>query len=202
MAYEVPPLPYGYDALAPTIDEETMHLHHDKHHQAYVDKANAALAGTEWDGKPVEEVLKSLDSLPADKQGPVRNNAGGHANHSLFWESMSPDGGGAPEGSLASAIDAAFGSFDAFKTTFQDAGVARFGSGWVWLVHDGSGLAVVSTANQDSPVSGGQTPLLGNDVWEHAYYLTYKNRRPDYLAAWWDVVSWPTVAGRFEAAGA
>ena len=202
MPYEVPPLPYGYDALAPTIDEETMHLHHDKHHQAYVDKANAALAGTEWDGKPVEEVLKSMSSLPADKQGPVRNNAGGHANHSLFWESMSPQGGGAPEGALATAIDAAFGSFDAFKTQFQDAGVARFGSGWVWLVHDGSGLAITSTANQDSPVSDGQAPLLGNDVWEHAYYLTYKNKRPDYLAAWWAVVSWPKVAERFAAAGA
>jgi len=202
MAYEVPPLPYGYDALAPTIDEETMHLHHDKHHQAYVDKANAALDGTEWAGRPVEEVLKSLSSLPAGKQAPVRNNAGGHANHSLFWESMSPGGGGAPEGALATAIDAAFGSLDAFKTAFQDAGAARFGSGWVWLVHDGSGLAVTSTANQDSPVSDGQTPLLGNDVWEHAYYLTYKNRRPDYLAAWWDVVNWPKVAERFAAAGA
>ncbi len=202
MPYEVPPLPYGYDALAPTIDEETMHLHHDKHHQAYVDKANAALEGTEWDGKPVEEVLKALDSLPADKQAPVRNNAGGHYNHSLFWESMAPGAGGAPEGSLAAAIDAAFGSFDDFKTKFQDAGVAQFGSGWVWLVHDGSGLAVSSTPNQDSPISAGHTPLLGNDVWEHAYYLTYKNKRPDYLAAWWDVVSWAKVAERFEAAGA
>jgi len=202
MPYEVPPLPYAYDALQPTIDEETMRLHHDKHHQAYVDKANAALEGTEWADRPVEEVLKSLDSLPADKQGPVRNNAGGHDNHSLFWESMAPSGGGAPDGALATAIDAAFGSFDDLKTKFNDAGVARFGSGWAWLVHDGSGLTVVSTANQDTPLSDGGTPLLGNDVWEHAYYLTYRNRRPDYLAAWWDVVNWAKVAERFAAAGA
>jgi Fe-Mn family superoxide dismutase len=199
MAYEVPPLPYDYNALEPTIDEETMHLHHDKHHQAYVTNANNALDGTEWADKPVEDVLKSLSQLPSDKQGPVRNNAGGHYNHSLFWEWMSPNGGGAPDGALASAIDAAFGSFDDFKAQFKAAGVGRFGSGWAWLVHDGSGIAIVSTANQDNPISDGKTPLLGVDVWEHAYYLKYQNRRPDYLDAWWNVVSWPKVAEGFAA---
>jgi len=200
MPYEVPPLPYGYDALEPHIDEQTMKLHHDKHHQAYVDKANAALEGTEWADKDVEDVLKSLSDLPDDIRTAVRNNAGGHANHSLFWEIMGPDGGGAPEGDLASAIDAAFGSFDAFKDELKAAGVNRFGSGWSWLVHDGSGLAVVSTANQDSPVSDGQTPLMGVDVWEHAYYLKYQNRRPDYIDAWWNTVNWAEVASRFSAA--
>ncbi len=193
MAFEVPPLPYDYDALAPTIDEQTMHLHHDKHHQAYVDNANKALDGTEWADKPVEEVLRSLDSLPADKQGPVRNNAGGHANHSLFWRTMGPDGGGQPSGDVAGAIDEAFGSFDKLKETVQANGVGRFGSGWTWLVWNGSGLEAYSTANQDSPLSQGHVPILGNDVWEHAYYLTYNNRRPDYLAAWWDVVDWKAV---------
>jgi Fe-Mn family superoxide dismutase len=197
MAYEVPPLPYDYNALEPTIDDETMHLHHDKHHQAYVTNANNALDGTEWADKPVEEVLKNLSSLPSDKQGPVRNNAGGHYNHSLFWEWMSPSGGGAPDGALASAIDSAFGSFDDFKAQFKAAGVGRFGSGWAWLVHDGSGLAIVSTANQDNPISDGKTPLLGVDVWEHAYYLKYQNRRPDYLDAWWNVVNWAKVAEGF-----
>jgi Fe-Mn family superoxide dismutase len=200
MPYEVPPLPYAYDALAPTIDKETMELHHDKHHQAYVDKANGALEGTEWDGKPIEEVLKDLSSLPQDKQGVVRNNGGGHANHSMFWESMSPDGGGAPSGDLASAIDSAFGSFDGFKEKFEAAGVGQFGSGWAWLVLDGGELKVTSTPNQDNPVMNGQVPLLGNDVWEHAYYLTYRNRRPEYLKAWWDVVDWGKVAERFGAA--
>jgi Fe-Mn family superoxide dismutase len=200
MAYEVPPLPYDYDALEPTIDEQTMHLHHDKHHQAYVDKANGALEGTEWDGKPIEEVLKSLDSLPDDKRGAVRNNGGGHYNHSLFWEAMGPGKGGAPSGDLASAIDEAFGSFDDFKAKFEAAGAGQFGSGWAWLVLDGGKLAVTSTPNQDNPVSQGQTPLLGNDVWEHAYYLTYQNRRPDYLKAWWDVVDWDKVAERHSAA--
>jgi superoxide dismutase, Fe-Mn family len=199
MAYEVPPLPYDYNALEPTIDEETMHLHHDKHHQAYVTNANKALEGTEWAEKPVEEVLKNLGSLPSDKQGPVRNNAGGHYNHSLFWEWMSPDGGGAPDGALASGIESAFGSFDDFKSQFKAAGVGRFGSGWAWLVHDGSGLAIVSTANQDNPISDGKTPLLGVDVWEHAYYLKYQNRRPDYLDAWWNVVNWSKVAEGFSA---
>ncbi|MGZ4287089.1 MAG: superoxide dismutase [Solirubrobacteraceae bacterium] len=199
MAYEVPPLPYDYNALEPTIDEETMHLHHDKHHQAYVNAANGLLEGTEWADKPVEEVLKNLGSL-GDKQAGVRNQAGGHYNHSLFWEWMSPDGGGSPDGDLAAAIEAAFGSFDDFKAKFKDAGVKRFGSGWSWLVHDGSGLAVVSTANQDNPISDGKTPLLGVDVWEHAYYLKYQNRRPDYLAAWWNTVNWEEINKRFETA--
>jgi superoxide dismutase, Fe-Mn family len=197
MAYEVPPLPYDYNALEPTIDEQTMHLHHDKHHQAYVNAANGLLEGTEWADKPVEEVLQNLSSLPSDKQTGVRNQAGGHYNHSLFWEWMSPNGGGEPEGALADAINSAFGSFDEFKAQLKDAGVKRFGSGWSWLVHDGSGLAVVSTANQDNPISDGKTPLLGVDVWEHAYYLTYQNRRPDYLDAWWNVVNWSKVAEGF-----
>ena len=200
MPYEVTDLPYDYAALEPHIDEATMKVHHDKHHQAYVDKANAALEGTEWADKPVEEVLQNLDSLPSDKQTAFRNNGGGHANHSFFWEIMSPDGGGEPSGDLASAIDDAFGSFDDFKTKFKEAGVNRFGSGWAWLVHDGSGLKITSTANQDSPVSDGQTPLLGVDVWEHAYYLKYQNKRPDYLAAWWNVVNLAEVSKRFDKA--
>jgi Fe-Mn family superoxide dismutase len=199
MAYEVPPLPYDYNALEPTIDEATMHLHHDKHHQAYVNAANGLLEGTEWADKPVEEVLKNLGSL-GDKATGVRNQAGGHYNHSLFWEWMSPNGGGAPDGDLGSAINSAFGSFDDFKAQFKDAGVKRFGSGWAWLIHDGSGLAIVSTANQDNPISDGNTPLLGVDVWEHAYYLNYQNRRPDYLDAWWNVVNWAKVAEGFSAA--
>ena len=198
MAYTVPDLPYGYDALEPHIDEATMRVHHDKHHQAYVDKANAALEGTEYADKPVEELIKNLGSLPADKQGPLRNNGGGHYNHSLFWTWMSPDGGGEPDGALGEAIDSAFGSFDDFKAKFKDAGVNQFGSGWSWLVHDGSGLAVVSTPNQNNPLSDGKTPLLGVDVWEHAYYLKYQNKRPDYIDAWWNVVNWPVVAEGFD----
>ena len=201
MSYTVPPLPYDYAALEPHIDEQTMRVHHDKHHQAYVDKANAALEGTEWADRAVEDVLRSLGSLPADKQGPVRNNAGGHYNHSLFWTSMSPTGGGEPDGALRAAIDSAFGSFSDFQAQLKDAGVNRFGSGWSWLVHEGSGLGVVSTANQDNPISDGKTPLLGVDVWEHAYYLLYQNRRPDYIDAWWNVVDWGTVAARFAAVG-
>jgi superoxide dismutase, Fe-Mn family len=201
MPYEVPALPYAYDALEPHIDEATMRVHHDKHHQAYVDKANAALEGTEWVDQPVEEVLKQLGSLPADKQGPVRNNGGGHYNHTLFWESMSPSGGGAPSGALAQAIESAFGSFSDFQAKVKATGVNQFGSGWSWLVHDGSGLAVVGSANQDNPISQGATPLLGVDVWEHAYYLKYQNRRPDYLDAWWNVVAWDVVAARFDAVG-
>jgi Fe-Mn family superoxide dismutase len=196
MAFSVPPLPYAYDALEPHIDEQTMRIHHDKHHQAYVDKANAALEGTDLADAPVEEVVAKLDTLPADKQGPVRNNAGGHYNHSLFWEALSGDGGGAPSGELAAKIDAAFGSFDAFKEQFEAAGVARFGSGWVWLVQNGDSVEIVTTPNQDTPVADGKTPLLGNDVWEHAYYLNYQNRRPDYLKAYWNVVDWNVVAGR------
>ena len=200
MAYQVPPLPYDYDALEPHIDAQTMTLHHDKHHQAYVDKANDALAGGPLDGKPIEEVIANLGDVPEDKRAAVRNNGGGHLNHSLFWESMSPNGGGAPDGDLGNAIDAAFGSFDAFKEQFEAAGVARFGSGWAWLVVDGGTLKITSTANQDSPLTDGQTPLLGNDVWEHAYYLKYQNRRPEYLKAWWNVVDWNKVAERYAAA--
>jgi superoxide dismutase, Fe-Mn family len=200
VAYEVPPLPYDYAALEPTIDEQTMKLHHDKHHQAYVDKANGALEGTDWADKPIDEVLQNLSSLPEDKQAVVRNNGGGHANHSLFWESMSPDGGGEPSGELANAIHEAFGSFDSFKEQFEANGVAQFGSGWTWLVLDGGSLKLEKTPNQDSPVLNGQTPLLGNDVWEHAYYLKYQNKRPDYLKAWWDVVNWDAVAERYSSA--
>jgi superoxide dismutase, Fe-Mn family len=201
MAYEVPPLPYDYDALEPHIDEQTMRLHHDKHHQAYVDKANGALEGTDWADRDVAEVLQNLDNLPEDKRGVVRNNGGGHWNHSFFWQVMSPDGGGEPDGELRSAIEQTFGDFESFKGELKDAGVNRFGSGWAWLIHDGSGLAVVSTPNQDSPVMDGQTPLLGVDVWEHAYYLKYQNRRPEYLDAWWNVVNWDEVARRFGETG-
>jgi Fe-Mn family superoxide dismutase len=200
MAYEVPPLPYDYAALEPHIDEQTMRLHHDKHHQAYVDKANGALEGTEWDGKPIEEVLQNLSALPSDKQPVVRNNGGGHANHSLFWESMSPDGGGEPSGDLGDAIAAKFDSFDAFKEQFEANGVGQFGSGWTWLVLRGGELELTKTPNQDTPLLDGDTPLLGNDVWEHAYYLKYQNKRPDYLKAWWNVVNWDKVAERYAAA--
>jgi len=199
MPYEVPPLPYDYAALEPHIDEATMRVHHDKHHQAYVDKANAALEGTEWADRPVGEVIAGLSQLPDDKRTVVRNNGGGHLNHSLFWESMSPDGGGEPDGALAEAISQAFGSFDDFKATLKDAAVNQFGSGWAWLVHDGSGLAVVSTPNQDNPITDGKTPLVGVDVWEHAYYLKYQNRRPDYIDAWWNTVDWAKVAERYAA---
>jgi Fe-Mn family superoxide dismutase len=194
MPYEVPPLPYDYDALEPHIDEATMRLHHDKHHQAYVDKVNAALEGTEHADKPIEDVLRDLDAIPDDKRTAVRNNGGGHYNHSLFWEWMSPDGGGEPDGDVKAAIEDAFGSFGDFQAKMKDAGVNQFGSGWAWLVHDGSRLAVVSSANQDNPISQGATPLLGVDVWEHAYYLKYNNRRPDYIDAWWNVVNWAKVA--------
>ena len=202
MPYQLPDLPYDYAALEPHIDEQTMRIHHDKHHKAYVDNANAALQGTEWEDRPVEQVLVELDLLPEDKQAAVRNNAGGHANHSVFWEIMSPDGGGEPEGALADAIADTFDSVDALKTLMNDTGVKRFGSGWSWLVYDGTGLAVYSTPNQDSPSlkSFDDVPLLGIDVWEHAYYLTYQNRRPDYLSAWWNVVNWAEVSRRFEAA--
>jgi Fe-Mn family superoxide dismutase len=200
MAYEVPALPYDYAALEPHIDEQTMRLHHDKHHQAYVDKANAAVQGTEHEGKPVEDVLRNLSGLPAEQQTVFRNNGGGHYNHSLFWESMSPDGGGQPSGELGDAITSAFGSFDAFKEQFEANGVGQFGSGWTWLVLDGGELKLTKTANQDSPVLEGQTPLLGNDVWEHAYYLKYQNQRPAYLKAWWNTVNWDKVAERYAAA--
>ena len=190
MAYSVPPLPYAYDALEPSIDKATMEVHHDKHHQAYVDKVNAALEGTPLADAAIEDVLRDLSAVPEGKRAAVRNNGGGHYNHTLFWESMSPDGGGEPSGELAQAIDSAFGSFADFQAKLKEAGVNQFGSGWSWLVHDGSGLAVVGTPNQDTPLSDGKTPLLGVDVWEHAYYLKYQNRRPDYIDAWWNVVDW------------
>jgi Fe-Mn family superoxide dismutase len=196
MAYTVPPLPYAYDALEPHIDKATMEFHHDKHHQAYVDKVNQALEGTEWADRPIEEVLQNLDKL-GDKKTAVKNNGGGHYNHTMFWENMSPDGGGEPSGALADAIAQAFGSFGDFQAKMQATGVNQFGSGWSWLVRDGSGLAIVGSANQDSPISSGQTELLGVDVWEHSYYLKYQNRRPDYIDAWWNVVNWPRVAERF-----
>ena len=200
MPYSVPDLAYGFDALEPHIDARTMEIHHDKHHAAYVTNLNAALEGTEWSDRPIEAVLANLEILPEEKRAAVRNNGGGHANHTLFWEIMGPSGGGEPSGDLASAIDGTFGSLDELKTQVNDAGVKRFGSGWSWLVWDGTGLAVLSTPNQDSPIMEGKTPLLGIDVWEHAYYLNYQNRRPDYLAAWWNVVDWDAVAGKLEAA--
>jgi Fe-Mn family superoxide dismutase len=202
MAFEVPQLPYDYGALEPHIDEQTMRVHHDKHHQAYVDNANAALEGTELADKPVEHVLTNLEILPEDKQAVVRNNVGGHANHSLFWEIMSPDGGGEPGGALGDAINDLWDNLDGLKQLVNDTGVKRFGSGWTWLVHDGTGLAVYSTPNQDSPILTDDVPLLGIDVWEHAYYLKYQNRRPDYLAAWWNVVNWDAVAANYERATA
>ncbi|MDX6453912.1 MAG: superoxide dismutase, Fe-Mn family [Gaiellaceae bacterium] len=203
MPLELPDLPYPYDALEPHIDAETMQIHHDAHHKAYVDNANAALAGTEWADRPVEAILSvGIDVLPEEKQAAVRNNAGGHANHSLFWQIMSPDGGGAPSGELGSAIDDVFGSVDELKTALNDGGVKRFGSGWTWLVWDGTGLAVYSTPNQDSPLLKSDVPLLGIDVWEHAYYLKYKNKRPAYLEAWWNVVNWDEVARRYAEARA
>ncbi|PIH00044.1 superoxide dismutase [Mn] [Deinococcus sp. UR1] len=206
MAYELPQLPYAYDALEPHIDARTMEIHHTKHHQAYVDNANKALEGTEFAGLSVEELITKLDQVPADKKGALRNNAGGHANHSLFWTVMGPQASGQPSGELADAITAAFGSFDAFKEKFEDAAKTRFGSGWAWLVVKDGALAVVSTANQDSPLMGegvagvSGTPILGVDVWEHAYYLNYQNKRPDYLKAFWSVVNWDEVARRYTAA--
>jgi superoxide dismutase, Fe-Mn family len=201
MPFTLPELPYAYDALEPTIDARTMEIHHSKHHQAYVDNANKALEGTALADAPVEEVLRRLEELPEDKRTAVRNNAGGHYNHSLFWEIMGPDGGGEPSGALADAISSAFGSLDDMKAQVNDAGVKRFGSGWAWIIVVGGRLQITSTPNQDSPFMEGQTPILGIDVWEHAYYLKYQNRRPDYLAAWWNVVNWDAVAKRYDAAG-
>ena len=200
MAFSVPDLTYAFDALEPHIDARTMEIHHDKHHAAYVTNLNAALEGTPFAEQSLETILTSLDSIPEDKRAAVRNNGGGHANHTLFWEIMGPDGGGEPSGALGDAIADAFGGLDELKAAVNDAGVKRFGSGWTWLVWDGTGLAVESTPNQDTPVMEGRAPLLGIDVWEHAYYLTYQNRRPDYLAAWWNVVSWDAVAAKFETA--
>jgi Fe-Mn family superoxide dismutase len=200
MAYTVPDLSYPFDALEPHIDARTMEIHHDKHHAAYVTNLNAALEGTEFMDRPLEQLLAELDLIPEDKRMAVRNNGGGHANHTLFWEIMGPGGGGEPSGELASAIGDTFGGLDALKEQVNDAGVKRFGSGWSWLIWDGTGLAVVSTPNQDTPLMESRAPLLGIDVWEHAYYLNYQNRRPDYLEAWWNVVSWDAVAARYEAA--
>jgi Fe-Mn family superoxide dismutase len=199
MSYELPALPYAYDALEPHIDARTMEIHHTKHHQAYVNNVNAALEGTELEGIPPCELCQRLDELPVEKQAAVRNNGGGHANHSFFWEVMSPNGGGLPGGELAAAIDASFGSFDAFKTEFSKAAATRFGSGWAWLCkHDGGKLSVCSTANQDNPlmkdVPCDGSPILGLDVWEHAYYLNYQNRRPDYVSSFFNVINWEKVA--------
>ncbi|GAC1443875.1 MAG: superoxide dismutase [Chloroflexota bacterium] len=200
MAFEVPALPYDYAALKPHIDEETMHFHHDKHHQAYVTNLNAALEKhPDLQSRSAEELLRNLNSVPEDIRAAVRNNGGGHVNHSMFWEIMSPNGGGQPTGPIATAITEAFGSVENLQQQINDAGIKRFGSGWTWLVRDREGkLAVVSTANQDNPLSDGAWPILGNDVWEHAYYLTYQNRRPDYLKAWWNVVNWDAVNERFQ----
>ncbi|HEX9998588.1 MAG TPA: superoxide dismutase [Abditibacterium sp.] len=201
MAHQLPPLPYAYDALEPHIDAQTMQIHHDKHHAAYVNNLNAALEkAPELADKSPLELVQNLDAVPEAIRAAVRNNGGGHLNHTAFWEIMTPGGASAPSGELASAIDAAFGSFEAFKTAFNDAGVKRFGSGWVWLVKSASGdLQIVSTPNQDNPVSEGHTPILGNDVWEHAYYLKYQNLRPKYLEAWWNVVNWDKVAELYAA---
>jgi len=197
VAYTLPELPYAYDALEPHVDARTMEIHHSKHHQTYINNVNAALEGTPYADKCIHELLRGLDGLPAELQDPVRNNGGGHANHSLFWTVMSASGG-APTGELAAAIDAACGSFDTFKEQFAKAAATRFGSGWAWLSVKPDGTVVVeSTANQDSPLSAGHTPILGLDVWEHAYYLNYQNRRPDYVAAFWNVVNWDEVARRF-----
>jgi len=200
MAYTVPDLAYPFDALEPHIDARTMEIHHDKHHAAYVTNLNAALEGTEWMDRPIDAVLANLEIIPEDKRAAVRNNGGGHANHTLFWEIMGPGGGGEPSGELGAAVADTFGSVADLQAQVNDAGVKRFGSGWSWLVWDGTGLAVLSTPNQDSPVSEGKTPILGVDVWEHAYYLAYQNRRPDYLAAWWNVVNWDAVGAKFDAA--
>ncbi len=202
MAYSLPELPYAYDALEPNIDARTMEIHHTKHHQAYINKVNAAIAASDLESKSIEDLVAGIDSVPADIQGAVRNNGGGHANHSLFWTVMSPSGGGTPSGDLAAAIDADLGGFDAFKEAFSNAAATRFGSGWAWLSVDGGKLVVESTPNQDSPLMEGRTPVLGLDVWEHAYYLNYQNRRPDYVAAFFNVVNWDEVASRFAAAKA
>lgn len=203
MAHELPPLPYGYDALEKAIDEQTMRLHHDKHHAAYVNNLNAALEKyPELQSKSAEELIRDLNSVPEDIRTAVRNNGGGHVNHTMFWQIMGPNGGGAPTGDIADVINSTFGDFETFKEKFNAAGAARFGSGWVWLVRTKDGkFEIMSTANQDNPMSEGHTPILGNDVWEHAYYLRYQNRRPDYLKAWWDVVNWDEVNKRLRAAG-
>ncbi len=201
MAYELPPLPYANDALEPHIDAMTMEIHHDRHHGTYVKNVNAALEGhPDLAAKSVEDLLRSIDSVPESIRTAVRNNGGGHANHSMFWEILSPNGGGQPTGAVADAINATFGSFDKFKEDFGKAATGRFGSGWAWLVVDNGKLAITSTPNQDSPYMEGKTPILGLDVWEHAYYLKYQNKRPDYISAFWNVVNWAEVNKRYEAA--
>lgn len=201
MTYTLPDLPYAYDALEPYIDEETMHLHHDKHHNTYVTNLNAAIEKyPELGEKTIEELLSDMDAIPTDVKTAVRNNGGGHANHSFFWEIMAPNAGGEPTGEIKEAINEAFGDFSSFKEEFKKAAVGRFGSGWAWLVMENGKLAITSTANQDSPLMEGKTPILGLDVWEHAYYLKYKNVRPDYIAAFWNVINWDEVNKRFEAA--
>jgi Fe-Mn family superoxide dismutase len=201
MAFQVPDLPYAEDALEPHIDAKTMNIHRTKHHQAYVTNLNNAVAGTEWENKSVEEICRQINSVPENIRTAVRNNGGGHANHSLFWKVMGPNQGGAPRGELAKAIDQKWGSFDQFKAAFKQLGVGRFGSGWAWLVVKADGTVdAYSLPNQDSPLMQGDTPLLGVDVWEHAYYLNYQNRRPDYLDAWWNVVNWDAVAQNYAAA--
>jgi len=200
MAYELPQLTYAYDALEPHIDAKTMEIHHSKHHNTYVTNLNAAVEGTEFAEKDINDLIANLDALPADKQTAVRNNGGGHANHTLFWEVIAPGGSNTPVGEVAKAIDAKFGSFDAFKEEFAKAATTRFGSGWAWLIVDGDSVAVTSTPNQDSPVMEGKKTILGLDVWEHAYYLNYQNRRPDYIGAFWNVVNWEEVGKRYESA--
>ena len=197
MTFTLPALPYAYDALEPHIDAQTMEIHHDKHHNAYVTNLNNAVEGTEFADMEINELIANLDALPEAKRTAVRNNGGGHANHSFFWKLLTPGGASEPTGELAAAIDAAFGSFDEFKTQLEAAGAGRFGSGWAWLVKDGSGVVIMSTPNQDSPVMEGKTPVLGVDVWEHAYYLKYQNRRPEYLKAFWNVVNWDVAAENF-----
>ena len=201
MTYKLPDLPYAYDALEPYIDEETMKLHHDKHHNAYVEKTNKALEGhDDLQNLSIEELVTKLDEVPEDIRTTVRNNGGGHVNHSLFWEVLSPNGGGEPTGELADAINESFGSFDDFKSELETAATGQFGSGWGWLVVENGELKVVNTPNQDSPLTDGQTPILGVDVWEHAYYLNYQNKRPAYVDAFWEVVNWDEVARRYEEA--
>jgi Fe-Mn family superoxide dismutase len=202
MAFELPPLSYDYTALEPYIDEQTMHLHHDKHHQAYVTNLNNALQGqSQFENLAIVDLMRHINEVPENIRTAVRNNGGGHVNHSMFWQIMKPNGGGEPSGVLAQAITQAFGSFDQFKAAFNDAGTKRFGSGWAWLVQDNTGkLQVISTANQDSPLMDGHYPIMGNDVWEHAYYLKYQNRRGDYLNAWWNVLNWDEIAKRFDQA--
>ena len=202
MAYTLPELPYEYSALEPHIDAQTMEIHHTKHHQTYVDKLNAAIEGTDLADKypNVDDLLRNFSSIPSDVQGAVRNHGGGHSNHTLFWQIMGPNGGGEPTGALAAAIDEKFGSVSDFKEKFTAAAVAHFGSGWAWLVVSDGGLDIISLPNQDSPLMEGRTPILGIDVWEHAYYLRYQNKRPDYISAWWNTINWDEVNSRFEAA--